>query len=41
MQAGGERRIVVPAHLAYGSKKTGDIPPNSTLMFDLKLLEIK
>ena len=41
MTAGSERRITVPAHLAYGSKKLPGIPPNSKLIFDVKLLEIK
>ena len=42
MTAGGERRITIPAHMAYGSKGAGkDIPPNSILQFDVKLLEIK
>ncbi len=41
MQVGGERRITVPAHLAYGSKNMGDIPANSTLVFDIKCLELK
>lgn len=40
LQAGGERRITVPAHHAYGSKRVGDIPPNSALIFDIKLLDI-
>ncbi|KAK3709003.1 peptidylprolyl isomerase fpr3 [Vermiconidia calcicola] len=40
MQAGGERRITIPAHLAYGSKKLPEIPPNSTLVFDIKMLDI-
>ena len=40
MQAGGERRITIPAHLAYGSKKMGSIPANSALVFDVKMLEI-
>jgi FK506-binding nuclear protein len=40
MSAGGERRITIPAHLAYGSKGTGPIPGNATLVFDVKLLEI-
>lgn len=40
MSVGGERRLTIPAHLAYGSKGNGDIPPNSTLTFDLKLIEI-
>lgn len=41
MSVGGERRITVPAHLAYGSKAVPGIPANSQLTFDLKLLEIK
>ena len=41
MQVGGERRITVPPALAYGSKKMGnDIPANSTLVFDIKMMEI-
>jgi FK506-binding nuclear protein len=40
MQAGGERRITIPAHVAYGSKKMGQIPANSALIFDVKMLEI-
>ncbi|KAK2735878.1 peptidylprolyl isomerase fpr4 [Myotisia sp. PD_48] len=41
MAVGGERRITVPASMAYGKQKLPGIPPNSTLIFDLKLLEIK
>ncbi|KAH6689049.1 FKBP-type peptidyl-prolyl cis-trans isomerase [Plectosphaerella plurivora] len=41
MAIGGERRMTIPAHLAYGSKGLPGIPANSTLMFDVKLLEIK
>ena len=40
MQAGGERRVTIPADLAYGKKGAGSIPGNSELVFDLKLLEI-
>lgn len=41
MSVGGERRITIPSHLAYGSKGAGaDIPGNSTLIFDVKLLDI-
>lgn len=41
MAIGGERRLTIPASLAYGSKKLDGIPANSTLIFDVKLLEIK
>jgi len=37
---GGERRITIPAHLAYGSKALPKIPANSTLVFDIKCLNI-
>lgn len=40
MSAGGERRITVPAHLAYGSKSLPGIPAKSTLVFDVKCLDI-
>lgn len=41
MAIGGERRLTVPAGMAYGSKGLPGIPANSTLVFDVKLLEIK
>ncbi len=42
MSVGGERRIVIPAEKAYGKKGAPpNIPPNSELIFDLKLLEVK
>lgn len=41
MQVGGERRIIIPASLAYGKAGTAGIPGNSELTFDLKLLEVK
>ncbi|PSK46217.1 FK506-binding protein 4 [Elsinoe australis] len=40
MRVGGERRLTVPAHLGYGSKGTPGIPPNSTLIFDIKCVSI-
>lgn len=40
MSVGGERRVIVPAKLAYGNKGTSGIPPNSQLTFDVKLLNI-
>ncbi|KAI1279139.1 hypothetical protein F5Y07DRAFT_397231 [Xylaria sp. FL0933] len=41
MSVGGERRLTIPAHLAYGSKAQPGIPANSQLIFDIKLLGIK
>lgn len=41
MAIGGERRLTIPAHLAYGSRGMPGIPANSQLIFDVKVLEIK
>jgi FK506-binding nuclear protein len=38
MQVGGERRVIIPANLAYGKKGVPGIPGNSTLTFDGELL---
>lgn len=37
MKVGGKRLIRIPASLAYGSKKSGPIPPNSDLEFEVQL----
>lgn len=41
ISVGGERRIRIPARLAYGSKSMPGIPVNSELTFDIKCLEVK
>jgi len=40
MKVGDKFQFVIPASLAYGPGGTGPIPPNSTLVFDVELLEI-
>jgi FKBP-type peptidyl-prolyl cis-trans isomerase len=42
MKAGGTRRLVVPPDLGYGANGAGGvIPPNATLIFEVKLLQLK
>ena len=41
MKKGSKARFIVPANLAYGDRDLGKIPPNSTLIFDVEVLDVK
>lgn len=41
MVEGQKIRLFVPSNLAYGKGGTGPIPPASTLIFDVELIEIQ
>jgi FKBP-type peptidyl-prolyl cis-trans isomerase FkpA len=40
MSVGSTYQFVIPAELGYGARMAGSIPPNSTLIFDVQLLQI-
>lgn len=41
MPAGSTWEVYIPQELAYGSRETGTIPPFSTLIFKIEVLEVK
>lgn len=41
MSVGEKYKFVIPADLAYGKQGAGSIPPNSTLIFEIELLNIE
>ncbi len=43
MKIGGKRKLIIPPELAYGNREVGDglIPANSTLVFEVELLDLR
>jgi FKBP-type peptidyl-prolyl cis-trans isomerase FkpA len=41
MKVGGLRRLVIPPSLAYGTARSGVIPPDATLVFEIALLGVE
>ncbi len=40
MKVGGVRELTIPPDLGYGSDEAGSIPPNSTLHFEVELMDM-
>lgn len=42
MKVGGQRTLIIPSKLGYGSRGAGGaIPPNAALVFDVELLSVR
>jgi len=41
LKKGGKASLIMPPYLGYGDRKLNDIPPNSILVFDMAITDVK
>lgn len=41
MNEGGKATLIIPSEIAYGARDAGQIPPYSTLVFDVELISVE
>jgi len=41
MNVGGKATLIVPSNMGYGERAMGNIPPYSTLVFEVELMDVK
>jgi len=41
MNVGGKATLIIPSNMGYGERSMGNIPPYSTLVFDVELMDVK